>query len=196
MVKLDPYRFEADRFFDSKFLPVTLIIISGKKPSQKAVSYYIDVSNLRQYISKRYRQPKKAKKTSNPSSIAKKACNCTKTSHHNMPSRFRHDRKYTAPAHNHEPPMPPVSVANDGPSPPGPHPSFIQVANPYIFEATVKECLEAVGTNPSREDTTRIQGVTWLDNVRKALQLYVSTTDLSLRNPVRQRGLINHLCSI
>lgn len=91
-----------------------------------------------------------------------------------MPSRYRNDRKLAQQAHDQDPdlPVPPV-VGDNIPSPAGPHPSFIQVANPYIFEATVKECLESVGTNQSREDNMRIQGVTWLDNVRKALQLYV-----------------------
>lgn len=57
------------------------------------------------------------------------------------------------------------------PEPPKPHPSFIQVAKPYVFEHTIQQCLAAVGVNSSREDTARIQGVTWIDNVRKALRL-------------------------
>ena len=54
----------------------------------------------------------------------------------------------------------------------GPHPSFIQVAKPFIFERTIQECFAATGTDPLREDSNRLQGVTWIDNVRKALQLY------------------------
>jgi CTD kinase subunit beta len=52
-----------------------------------------------------------------------------------------------------------------------PHPSFIQVAKPYVFEQTIQECLAATGVDSSREDSIRIQGVTWIDNVRKALRL-------------------------
>lgn len=54
-----------------------------------------------------------------------------------------------------------------------PHPSFIQVAKPYVFEHTIQECLAATGVDPQREDDIRISGVTWIDNVRKALRLYV-----------------------
>jgi CTD kinase subunit beta len=57
-------------------------------------------------------------------------------------------------------------------TPPGPHPSFIQVAKPYVFERTVQECLAATGVSQLREDNCRLQGVTWIDNVRKALHLY------------------------
>jgi hypothetical protein len=54
-----------------------------------------------------------------------------------------------------------------------PHPSFIQVAKPYVFEHTIQQCLAANGVDPQREDSIRIQGVTWIDNVRRALHLYV-----------------------
>ncbi|PGH15513.1 hypothetical protein AJ80_05530 [Polytolypa hystricis UAMH7299] len=63
----------------------------------------------------------------------------------------------------------------DIPPPKGPHPSFIQVAKPYVFEKSVQECFTATGVNPSREDSVRLQGVTWIDNVRKALRLPVRT---------------------
>ncbi len=65
----------------------------------------------------------------------------------------------------------------DAPSPstengdPGPHPSFIQVAKPYVFEQKLQECMTAIGVNEAKEDNVRLQGVTWIDNVRKALQL-------------------------
>lgn len=55
----------------------------------------------------------------------------------------------------------------------GPHPSFIQVAKPYIFEHQLHACRAAIGVSEAKEDTIRLQGVTWIDNVRKALQLYV-----------------------
>ena len=57
-------------------------------------------------------------------------------------------------------------------TPLGPHPSFIQVAKPYLFEWTVQECMAATGVSQLREDNCRLQGVTWIDNVRKALHLY------------------------
>ncbi|KAK2767282.1 RNA polymerase II C-terminal domain kinase beta subunit [Emmonsiellopsis sp. PD_33] len=61
------------------------------------------------------------------------------------------------------------------PAPQGPHPSYIQVAKPYIFERTVHECIAATGVDQLREDNIRLQGVTWIDNVRKALHLPVRT---------------------
>lgn len=57
--------------------------------------------------------------------------------------------------------------------PPPIHPSFIQIAKPYIFEQTIQDCFAAMGVNPLREESLRLQGVTWIDNVRRALHLYV-----------------------
>jgi hypothetical protein len=53
----------------------------------------------------------------------------------------------------------------------GPHPSFIQVANPYIFEQGLQNCLTTLGATEHKEDSIRLQGVNYIDNVRKALQL-------------------------
>lgn len=53
----------------------------------------------------------------------------------------------------------------------GPHPSFIQVANPYIFEQKVQLGLAALGSSEAKEDGVRLQGILWIDNVRKAMQL-------------------------
>lgn len=53
----------------------------------------------------------------------------------------------------------------------GPHPSYIQVANPYIFEQKVQDCLKALGSGEAKEDNIRLQGILWIDGVRKALQL-------------------------
>ncbi|EDN03501.1 predicted protein [Histoplasma mississippiense (nom. inval.)] len=61
------------------------------------------------------------------------------------------------------------------PPPAGPHPSYIQVAKPYVFERTVHECIAATGVDQLREDNIRLQGVTWIDNFRKALHLPVRT---------------------
>jgi CTD kinase subunit beta len=59
------------------------------------------------------------------------------------------------------------------PEPPPIHPSFIQVAKPYIFEQTIQKCMASMAINPLREDNLRLQGVTWIDNVRRELNLYV-----------------------
>ena len=59
------------------------------------------------------------------------------------------------------------------PDPPPIHPSFIQVAKPYIFEQTIQQCIAAMGVNPLREESLRLQGVTWIDSVRRNLFLYV-----------------------
>lgn len=56
---------------------------------------------------------------------------------------------------------------------PGPHPSYIQVAKPFIFEQKVVNQMLAFGSNPQREDTYRLDGVQWIDDVRQALQLLV-----------------------
>ncbi|KAF7173240.1 hypothetical protein CNMCM6106_007344 [Aspergillus hiratsukae] len=61
------------------------------------------------------------------------------------------------------------------PEPPAIHPSFIQVAKPYIFEQTIQKCIAAMGINPLREEALRLQGVTWIDNVRRALYLPIRT---------------------
>lgn len=53
----------------------------------------------------------------------------------------------------------------------GPHPSYIQVAKPFIFEQRIQGYIIAVGANTAREDIVRLQGVAWIDEVRRALQL-------------------------
>ncbi|KAI5269018.1 cyclin [Aureobasidium subglaciale] len=57
----------------------------------------------------------------------------------------------------------------------GPHPSFIKVANPYIFEQQIRSALAAIGVTEQKEDSIRLQGVHYIDNTRKALQLPVRT---------------------
>ena len=54
----------------------------------------------------------------------------------------------------------------------GPHPSFIEVAKPFIFEQRLQECMNAIGMTEAKEDSIRLQGVAWIDSVRKSLQLY------------------------
>ena len=55
----------------------------------------------------------------------------------------------------------------------GPHPSYIQIAQPYVFEQKVQECMTAAGVTEQKEDSIRIQGVAWIDSVRKAMHLSV-----------------------
>lgn len=53
----------------------------------------------------------------------------------------------------------------------GPHPSFIQVAKPYVFEYRIQECMTAIGVSEAKEDSIRLLGIAWIDSVRKAMQL-------------------------
>ena len=55
----------------------------------------------------------------------------------------------------------------------GPHPSYIQVAKPYIFEEKLQECMAVTGVTEAKEDNIRLTGVAWIDSLRKALHLYV-----------------------
>lgn len=61
-----------------------------------------------------------------------------------------------------------------------PHPGYVQVAKPYIFEAKIQESLRSIGATEPREESIRLQGVQWIDNVRKFLQLYVSSRALGV----------------
>jgi CTD kinase subunit beta len=56
----------------------------------------------------------------------------------------------------------------------GPHQSDVRVAKQYIFHQQLTGKLVAIGANPTREDQFRLQGVQWINEVRCALQLYVS----------------------
>ena len=53
----------------------------------------------------------------------------------------------------------------------GPHPSFIEVAKPFIFEQRVQGCMNVIGMTEAKEDAIRLQGVAWIDSVRRSLQL-------------------------
>lgn len=64
----------------------------------------------------------------------------------------------------------------------GPHPSTIRVSAPYITQSAIEKKLAPSGLDAqerslqeAREDTARLQGVAWLDNVRRALQLPIKT---------------------
>lgn len=73
---------------------------------------------------------------------------------------------------------------------PGPHPSFIQVAKPYVFEHKVQECMTAIGVTEAKEDNIRLQGIAWIDSVRKAMQLYArSESSIMLCKALIEVGL-------
>ena len=53
----------------------------------------------------------------------------------------------------------------------GPHPSYIEIAKPYIFQSKVQECFTTSGVSEAKDDSIRLQGIAWIDNVRKFLHL-------------------------
>lgn len=53
----------------------------------------------------------------------------------------------------------------------GPPPSFIHVAKRFIFQQQLQTHMITIGNNPTREDNFRLQGVQWINDVRKALSL-------------------------
>ncbi|KAH7313184.1 cyclin-like protein [Rhexocercosporidium sp. MPI-PUGE-AT-0058] len=61
------------------------------------------------------------------------------------------------------------------PNPTGPPPSFINVSQVYLFQQQLQNQMIVTGTNPTREDNFRLQGVQWINDVRTALQLPVRT---------------------
>lgn len=80
----------------------------------------------------------------------------------------------------------PASESGSGPpEPPAIHPSFIQVAKQYVFEQTIQDSIHAMGVNPMREESLLLQGVLWIDNVRKALNLYVQLVPTVVRKASR-----------
>ena len=70
-----------------------------------------------------------------------------------------------------EPKMSPTTPVSSAPKMIGPHPSHIVVARSYILEKNIRLLREQSGVPESREDNIRLQGVTWIDNVRRALMM-------------------------
>ena len=54
---------------------------------------------------------------------------------------------------------------------PGPRTSHIQVAKPFVFEQQIQDCLGSASVTQAKDDSIRLQGVAWIDSVRKSLQL-------------------------
>ncbi|KAL8713822.1 MAG: hypothetical protein Q9225_006698 [Loekoesia sp. 1 TL-2023] len=59
-------------------------------------------------------------------------------------------------------------------SQPGPHPSYIQIAKPYIFESKIQECLLLAGVTETRDDSIRLQAVAWIDSDAAAAALFAA----------------------
>lgn len=68
----------------------------------------------------------------------------------------------------------------------GPHPSIIRVSAPYMSQSGIEKKLQPTAAQgqfdvqersiaEAREDSMRLQGCTWIDNVRRALQLPIRT---------------------
>lgn len=57
----------------------------------------------------------------------------------------------------------------------GPHPSYIEVAKPYILHSTITKSLSELHMTEGKEDAVRLQGVAWIDSVRRSLQLPIRT---------------------
>lgn len=53
----------------------------------------------------------------------------------------------------------------------GPHPSYIEIAKPYIFETKIRECHTIAGVSEAKDDNIRLQAIAWIDSVRKFLHL-------------------------
>lgn len=79
------------------------------------------------------------------------------------------DRKETAMAPAAPPPTP--SAPAESESAVGPHPSYLNVSQQYVFQQQIQDQLVAIGTNPTREDNNRLAGVQWINDVRIHLQL-------------------------
>ncbi|KAK6585239.1 hypothetical protein PZA11_001966 [Diplocarpon coronariae] len=92
--------------------------------------------------------------------------------HLQPPYQVHHVGPYSHPSFQPRARMAPAIVA---PAQLGPHPSYINVAQVYLFQQQLQGRLVAIGANPTREDTFRLQGVQWINDVRTALQLPVRT---------------------
>ncbi|KAJ4353507.1 RNA polymerase II C-terminal domain kinase beta subunit [Didymosphaeria variabile] len=57
----------------------------------------------------------------------------------------------------------------------GPHPSYIELAKPYVLQSAIQRCLVDLAMSDAKEDAVRLQGVAYIDQVRRALQLPVRT---------------------
>ena len=71
--------------------------------------------------------------------------------------------------------MPSATPSEQGTARVGPHPSFIEVAKPYMLQSRIQTCLTTIQMSDAKEDAVRLQGVSWIDAVRRALSLPIRT---------------------
>jgi CTD kinase subunit beta len=62
----------------------------------------------------------------------------------------------------------------------GPHPSYIEIAKPYSLQSSIDRSLKTFHMSEGKDDTVRLQGVTWIDSVRRNLQLPIRTFDTAV----------------
>lgn len=73
--------------------------------------------------------------------------------------------------HTHQATMNGASSGDTGARRIGRLPNFVQVAKSYVFEQQIQRSLQDTGVSQAREDSIRLAGVQWIDNVRRALKL-------------------------
>ncbi len=73
--------------------------------------------------------------------------------------------------HTHQPTMNGAGSGDTGARRIGRLPNFVQVAKSYVFEQQIQRSLQDTGVSQAREDSIRLAGVQWIDNVRRALKL-------------------------
>ncbi|KAJ9630109.1 RNA polymerase II C-terminal domain kinase beta subunit [Knufia peltigerae] len=101
-------------------------------------------------------------------------CNCTDNC--GCAGRTPHDQEHEhdvtmRPANGDHPPARP----SQGSGRSGPLSNYVQVAKAYIFEQQIQKALHDTGVSQAREDSIRLAGVLWIDNVRRVLKLPVRT---------------------
>lgn len=95
-------------------------------------------------------------------------CICSDSSHSRESTEWESDTSSEA---SHTATAAPSQAMNSAGELVGPHPSFIEIAKPYVFEPKIRECLAAAGVSEAKDDGIRLQGVAWIDSVRKAMHL-------------------------
>ena len=53
----------------------------------------------------------------------------------------------------------------------GPHPSIIKIAKSFLSEQQVQQYMATLGVDAAQEEVFRLQVITCIDSIRKALQL-------------------------
>lgn len=83
------------------------------------------------------------------------------------------------PTNNGAGPTPPTPGQDDEAHPPirGPHPGRTTLPNQYCNEQRLRGMQQAIGCDPSRETSYRLQGIQLIDSVRLALRLPIKTFD-------------------